>query len=94
VLSSDFEDDIRKGIRSTSSGSFLSLEPGVAEDLMDKFSLAIEGLTISTKDMVVLSSVDIRRFLKKFIESKFKDLEVISYGELTDSVSINVLKTI
>ncbi|MGL9735331.1 MAG: hypothetical protein ACR5LF_05645 [Symbiopectobacterium sp.] len=49
---------------------------------------------MSCKDLVVLSSVDIRRFLKRFLESRFKDLEVISFGEITDTVSINVVKTI
>ncbi|CNF34729.1 EscV/YscV/HrcV family type III secretion system export apparatus protein [Yersinia kristensenii] len=94
LLSGDFEEKIRHGIRNTSAGVFLNLEPAVSDELMDKFSLAMESVTISCKDLVVLSSVDIRRFLKKFLESRFKDLEVMSFGEITDSVSINVINTI
>ena len=94
MLSHEFEEQIRMGVRNTSSGAFLNLEPGVADELMDRFSLATEDVSIPHKDMVVLSSVDIRRFLKKFLESKFKDLDVISFSELTESISVNVIKTI
>lgn len=94
MLSAEFEDTIRHGVRNTSSGVFLNLDPATSDELMDKFSLAMESVTISCKDLVVLSSVDIRRFLKRFLETRFKDLEVMSFGEITDSVSINVIKTI
>ncbi|EOM0999726.1 TPA: hypothetical protein ACYRQN_004798, partial [Escherichia coli] len=36
----------------------------------------------------------IRRFIKKLIESSYRDLEVLSYGELTENVPVNILKTI
>lgn len=94
MLSGEFEEKIRQGIRSTSSGTFLNLDPAIADELMDRFVLAMDGVTISCRDLVVLTSVDIRRFLKRFIETRFKDLEVMSFGEITDSVSINVIKTI
>lgn len=94
MLSHDFEEQIRMGVRNTSSGAFLNLEPAAADDLMDRFSLAIADLSVANKDMVVLSSVDIRRFLKKFIESRFKDLDVLSFSELTESVAINVIRTV
>ncbi|CAM3855023.1 EscV/YscV/HrcV family type III secretion system export apparatus protein [Serratia silvae] len=94
MLSHEFEEQVRSGVRSTSSGAFLNLEPAVVDELMDRFSLGLEDISIANKDMVVLSSVDIRRFLKKLIESRFKDLDVLSFSELTESVSINVVKTI
>lgn len=94
MLSGEFEERIRAGIRNTSAGTFLNLEPAVSDELMDKFALAMDGVTISCRDLVVLTSVDIRRFLKRFIETRFKDLEVMSFGEISDSVSINVIKTI
>ncbi|MCW2477126.1 EscV/YscV/HrcV family type III secretion system export apparatus protein [Candidatus Symbiopectobacterium sp. NZEC151] len=94
MLSAEFEDQIRQSIRNTSTGVFLHLEPAVADELIDRFALAMESVAMSCKDLVVLSSVDIRRFLKRFLESRFKDLEVMSFGEITDTVSINVVKTI
>ncbi|MFP7609860.1 EscV/YscV/HrcV family type III secretion system export apparatus protein [Serratia quinivorans] len=93
-LSAEFEDKLRQGIRTTSGGSFLNLEPATSDELIDTLTLATGKLAVSRKDMVVLCSVDIRRFVKRFIESQFKDLEVISFGEITDSVDIDILTTV
>ncbi|MEA9444567.1 EscV/YscV/HrcV family type III secretion system export apparatus protein [Candidatus Fukatsuia symbiotica] len=94
VLSAEVEDSLRQGIRNTSSGAFLNLEPAASDELMDLFAFNLENLSIAYKDLVVLSSVDTRRFIKKFIETRFRDLEVMSFGELSESVSVNVIKTI
>ncbi|KVD66237.1 EscV/YscV/HrcV family type III secretion system export apparatus protein [Burkholderia ubonensis] len=94
MLSSETEDMVRKGIRQTSSGSFLNLEPAVSDELMDLFALGLDGLNIAHKDMVLLTSVDVRRFIKKLVETRFRELEIVSFGEIADSVSVNVIKTI
>lgn len=94
VISSEVEDVIRNGIRNTSSGAFLNLEPSVTDELMDSFTVALENIFIAHKDIVLLTAVDVRRFVKKLIETRFKDLEVMSFGELTEVVNVNVIKTI
>ncbi|TKI05085.1 EscV/YscV/HrcV family type III secretion system export apparatus protein [Martelella alba] len=94
IISAEVEDVIRGGIRNTSAGAFLNLEPSVTDELMDQFTLGLENSLVAHKDMVLLTSVDIRRFVKKFIENRFRDLEVMSYGELTEVVNVNVIKTI
>lgn len=94
VVSPILEEKIRNGIRPTAAGTFLNLEPAEAESIIDLFKVALDGLNIPIKEIVLLTSVDIRRFIKKFLETSFRDLEVLSYGELTETVSLNVLKTI
>lgn len=94
MLSAELEETIRQGIRQTSSGAFLNLEPAVSDEVMDRFSLGLEGLNIAHKDIVLLTSVDVRRFIKKLVETRFRDLEVVSFGEIADSVSVNVITTL
>ena len=94
IISAEVEEVIRSGIRNTSAGAFLNLEPSVSEELMDQFTVGLENILIAHKDMVLLTSVDIRRFVKKMIETRFRDLEVMSFGELTEVVNVNVIKTI
>ncbi|MEN6081931.1 EscV/YscV/HrcV family type III secretion system export apparatus protein [Chromobacterium piscinae] len=94
MVSAEVEDVVRKGVRQTSAGAFLNLEPSASEELMDLFAVGLGSLSIAHKDMVLLASVDVRRFIKKLVETRFHDLEVISFGEITDSVSVNVIKTI
>ncbi|OHX10803.1 EscV/YscV/HrcV family type III secretion system export apparatus protein [Chromobacterium sphagni] len=94
MVSAEVEDLVRKGIRQTSAGAFLNLEPAASDELMDLFALGLDGLGVAHKDMVLLASVDVRRFIKKLVETRFRELEVVSFGEIADSVSVNVLKTI
>ncbi|WP_334470492.1 FHIPEP family type III secretion protein [Arsenophonus sp. PmNCSU2021_1] len=94
LLSNENEEVIRSNIRNTSAGAFLNLELKESEYLLDKISLALDSMPLSYNDFVILCSVDIRRFLKKFVENKFNNVDVISFGELTETVSVNVLRTI
>lgn len=94
VVSQEIEDRIRAGVRPTAAGTFLNLEPSETEMIIDKLKVSLGMVNIPLKDIVLLTSVDIRRFVKKFIESYYRELEVISYGELTEAVSVNVIKTV
>ncbi|TKK37728.1 EscV/YscV/HrcV family type III secretion system export apparatus protein [Pseudomonas fluorescens] len=94
LLSPELEDVVRKGIRSTSGGSFLNLEPAESEELLDRLAVGLDSLHIPQKDMVILASVDVRRYVKKLIENRFRELDVISFGEVSDTISVNVIKTL
>lgn len=94
IISQGIEDKIRSGIKQTAMGTFLNLDPHEMNEVMDIFSVGLDNLNILHKDLVVLTSIDVRRFIKKLLESKYNDLEVLSFGEITDSVQIDVLKTI
>lgn len=94
MVTAETEDIVREGIRTTSGGSFLNIEPSKAEELMDIFTVALQNYDHEFKDIVIISSIDVRRFIKKFIESRFKDIAVISYGELSQHVNVDVIQTI
>lgn len=94
LLSPEFEDVVRRGVRQTSAGSFLNLEPSASEDLMDRLAVGLDSLHIPQKDMVILASVDVRRYIKKLIEGRFRELDVVSFGEISDAISVTVLKTL
>ncbi|MFK0038059.1 EscV/YscV/HrcV family type III secretion system export apparatus protein [Pseudomonas monteilii] len=94
LLSPEFEDVVRKGIRQTSGGSFLNLEPCASEELMDRLAIGLDSLHIPQKDMVILASVDVRRYIKKLIEGRYRELDVVSFGEISDAISVTVLKTL
>lgn len=94
VMSPEIEEIIRNGVRPTATGTFLNLEPSETEAVMEKLRSAMEEINIPMKEFIILTSVDLRRFMKKLIENHYRDLEVLSYGELTENISINVLKTV
>ena len=94
LLSPEFEEVVRRGIRQTSGGSFINLEPAESDELMDRLSVGLDSLHIAQKDMVLLCSIDVRRYIKKLIEGRFRELDVMSFGEISETVSVNVIKTL
>lgn len=94
LLSAEFEEVVRRGIRQTSGGSFINLEPAESEELMDRLAVGLDSVHIAHKDMVLLCSVDVRRYIKKLIEGRFRELDVMSFGEVSETVSVNVIKTL
>lgn len=94
MVSSEIENSIRQGIRQSSAGAFLSLEPEITEKIMQKFDLAFENMLTPLRDFIIFTPVDIRRFLKRIIENKYPDLEVLSFNEVSELVRININKTI
>ncbi len=94
MITAETEDIFRSGIRTTSGGSFLNIEPGIAEQLIDTFSLVLSNYDSEFKDIVIISSVDVRRFIKKFLESRYRDIAVMSFGELSQHINVDVIETI
>ncbi|EHJ4094438.1 EscV/YscV/HrcV family type III secretion system export apparatus protein [Escherichia fergusonii] len=94
MLSSYIEDAIRKGIRQTSGGAFLNMDIEVSDEIMETLAHALSELRREQKDFVLLVSVDIRRFVKRLIDNRFRNLAVISYAEIDEVYSVNVIKTI
>lgn len=94
TLSKKLEDTFRNAIRPTSTGTFLNFEPSESDYVSDVFKASIQSIVLPTRDYVLLTSVDIRRFVKKFIESTYPELETISYAELSDTIKLGIIKTI
>jgi type III secretion protein V len=94
VLSPPYEESVRRGIQQSANGSFLNMGPGEGERLTDQLGLCMSGLYVPQEEVVVLTSADIRRFVKFVIQNQFPKLDVISYEEVTDQSRINVLRTI
>ncbi|GAB3629532.1 EscV/YscV/HrcV family type III secretion system export apparatus protein [Pandoraea terrae] len=94
MLSPETEDRVRRGIRQTPAGAFLNLDPADADDIVERIALAVDASGRSHLDLVLLAAVDIRRFIKKLMDSRLREVDVMSFGELVDGLSVNVLKTV
>lgn len=93
ILSNEVEEIIRSGIRQSSSGTFLNLEPAELDLIMEKMTVAFDEIKY-IQNYVVLTAIDIRRFVRKLLETQFSQLSVLSYDELSSDVEINVLQSI
>lgn len=93
ILSNEVEEIIRSGIRQSSSGTFLNLEPAELDLIMEKMTVAFDEIKY-IQNYVVLTAIDIRRFVRKLLETQFSQLSVLSYDELSSDIEINVLQSI
>lgn len=94
LLAPSVEDTVRGAIRQTSGGSYLALDPAVSRKLLEKIKGAVGDIAMSMPRPVLLTSMDIRRYMRKMIEQELYELAVVSYQELTSEINIQPLAKI
>jgi type III secretion protein V len=88
LLTPDIEDMIRGSIVNQTQGSYLALEPDMAQEILASIRFQTNQLPSSARQPVILTSQDIRRFLRKLIEVDFPEVAVMSFQELSMEVKI------
>ena len=91
VVDQSVEDVVRNGVRQTSAGSYLALEPDVTQKIMANVERTIGDYQKLPNKPVLLTAMDIRRYVKKMVEVKFPDLPVLSHQELTEEINVQPL---
>jgi type III secretion protein V len=94
LLAPSVEDTVRGAIRQTSGGSYLALDPAVSKRLLESIKRTVGDISKSMQRPVLLTSMDIRRYMRKLIEQELYDLPVVSYQELTQEINIQPLSRI
>ncbi len=91
LLNPDVEETIRKAIRQTSAGSYLALDPNTTKKFVGNVKREAGDLTRTAHRPVLLTSMDIRRYVRKLIELEVYELPVLSYQELVQDITIQPL---
>ncbi len=92
VIGSGIEALVRESVRQTAAGSYSTL----AQEQVDQIAALIDAAIASHDGArgVLLTAVDVRRFLRKFIERERFLMPVLSFQELGDEVQVRSLGTI
>ena len=91
VVEADIEEAIRGAIKVSSAGSFLSIEPGRSRTLLDAIRRAIGDITAHSATPVFLATMDVRRFLRRFLAEHDVDCPVLSHKEIAASYKVQPL---
>jgi type III secretion protein V len=91
LFAPNVEDTIRAAIRQTSAGSYLALDPNVSRKLLESIKRTVGDISRAAQRPVLLTSMDIRRYVRKLIEQDLYELPVISYQELTTDINVQPL---
>ena len=86
LLAPNVEETLRGAIRQTSAGSYLALDPAAGKALLENIKRTVGDLGNAVQP-VLLTSMDIRRYLRKMIEQDLYEPPVLSYQELTQEIA-------
>lgn len=90
VLEPDTEQTVRQGIQQGPTGSFLALAPEVSQEIQSAINAALTLQSGSEKkpEAVLLTSMDVRRYVKKLMTAHLPSLIVLSFQELPPECEI------
>jgi type III secretion protein V len=91
MLDPEIEEIVRGAIKQTSGGTYLTLDPDSAQLILQALRSAYIPPPPGGQQPVVLTSMDIRRFVRKLIEGEFPDLAVLSTHEIIPEIRIQPL---
>jgi type III secretion protein V len=90
MLDGLIEDTIREAIHKTPTGSYLALEPQLSRDIVAAVGRAL-GPADGGDGAVLLTNAEIRRYVRRLVETEHPDLAVLSYQELAPEAEIRPL---
>ena len=91
ILDPEIEDMVRGAIKQTSAGSYLALDPDNVQIILTALRNVIAAPPAGAAPPVVLTAIDVRRFVRKLIESEFPNIAVLSYQEIIPEIRIQPL---
>lgn len=95
MVAPESEERIRAGVRQVAAGSFLQMSPEDSQAFIDAVTDRIDALRLRRASRaVLLCAVDIRRFVKKLVERRFPELDVVSFAEVSDCVHLDIVGSV
>ncbi|ACN16770.1 FlhA [Desulforapulum autotrophicum HRM2] len=88
TLDREVEDLLGKNIKHTEHGSYLALDPKIAEKIIASASTAVEKQLASDVQPVIMCSPGLRRHFRKLIEHALPSVFVISHAEIVDDINL------
>lgn len=91
LLDPEIEDMVRGAIKQTSAGSYLALDPDSTQLILHAMRSVIVPTPVGGQPPVLITTMDVRRFVRKLIEGEYPDMSVISYQEVVPEIRIQPL---
>jgi type III secretion protein V len=91
ILDPEIEDMVRGAIKQTSAGSYLALDPDSVQLILQGVRSTVAPPPPGGQPPVLLTAIDVRRFVRKLIEMEFSDISVVSYQEIVPEIRIQPL---
>ncbi len=94
TLAPKTEDLIRESLQQTDQGTFLNLEPNLAQHLLEQIQKAADRVASDGYQPIILTSPAVRRHLRRLLERFMPQVMVFSHNEVTTQTRIRSLGTV
>lgn len=95
LLDTEVEDALRDAIRQTTVGEYLALDDALSSSLIEVISSSIREPGEGGSTPVVLSSLDVRRFVRSLMSNNgMRHIPVLSYQDLSNEFTVVPITTI
>jgi type III secretion protein V len=88
LLEPMIEETIRESIHKTPTGSYLALEPALSRDILAAVGRALGAGAVNP---VILTSAELRRYVRRLVEAEYPQVAVLSYQELAPETQLQPL---
>ncbi|WP_308917436.1 type III secretion system export apparatus subunit SctV [Jannaschia sp. LMIT008] len=88
VIERASEELLRAGLRGTDQGTFLVLAENMSAELLRVVNAQISQLDPIEARPVILTSMDVRRHVKAFLNRNLVEIDVLSFQELSDDYTV------
>jgi flagellar biosynthesis protein FlhA len=88
TLGHSVESVISKALRQTEHGTYLSLDPPIAQQIMNNLAAGLEKMSSANYQPVVMCSSQIRYHFKRLVDRFIRQVVVLSYDEILSDVEI------
>ncbi|MET3697968.1 flagellar biosynthesis protein FlhA [Bacillus oleivorans] len=88
TLSGQVEKVIADSIQQTEHGHYLSIDPGIAQKIVEKLAKEVEKLSLTEQTPLVLCSPAVRMYVRQLTERYFPTVPILSYNELETNIEI------
>lgn len=91
TLDPGLEEKLRESIQHSEFGSFLALDPDIAQPMIDRLSRQYEELSQKGITPIVICAPILRIYFKRLIERFISNLVVLSYNEIDSNINVEVI---
>ena len=94
LLDAEVEETVRGAVRQTSGGSYLALKPEIARKIVAEIAARTGAARGGDAPAVLVTEMDLRRYVRRLIEQEIPDLPVLSYQEIAPEITLQPLDRI
>jgi len=94
LLDPEIEDLVSGSIQRTTTGNYLALDPDTTQDILHTFRQEFGNLPPTAQRPVIVTDMEIRRYVRRLVEMDFESLNVLSYQELSPELNIQPIARI